>query len=153
MDIFISEWMFLAGVLICIIACFGALFRCGKYPDCDKSETKRFIAIKKRNIWIRTSIIWHSLYYWSTLNSILSTLIVLYISCYGNMQDNGMRIRVFVYSALSLFSSICPFVVNLGNVARAYRTAYNLVDKALSMDGNLGEAVSKGEDIITSAHI
>ena len=147
----ISEWLFLAGIFVLVLFCGGTVLCCGRMRIETEDWLKK-LAVSKRNIWIRSSVIWMSLYYWLVLNSILTTLIVLYISCYEDMGDTGMRIRVFAYSAISLFSSICPYIVNMLDVSKAYRAAFRVVDNIILSDGDLREAIRKGEEIIDGAH-
>lgn len=78
----------------------------------------------------------------------MTTLIVLYISCYENMQDVEMQVRVFAYSAISLFLSISPYVFNLLGLAKAYRKAFRVLDYAITTNGDIGNAMKEGEEII-----
>ena len=148
---YISEILFCIGICSALLICCGIVMLCGKYPVPNDDEVKRN-AVIKRNIWIRTSAIWLCFYYWLVLNSILTTLIVLYISCYENMNLEDMKIRVFAYSAISLFSSVCPYIVNILDVSRAYRRAFRLIDDAIFSNGNMANALRKGEKIIEKEH-
>lgn len=152
MKLHAGDIFFIAGIIFLVVMCGFALNVCGKYPIKEEEDIKRKEAFEKRKIWIRSSIIWLSIYYWLILNSILTTLLVLYISCYENMGVNEMQARVFFYSVISLFSSICPYVVNLQEISKAYRKAYRVLDKALVLNENLAEALVEGEKIIYSAH-
>ena len=148
MNLKVCDWLFVAGVIILILFNFIALIWCRKYPIEKNCDEKRRYAIKKRNALIGISIVWISIYYWMILNSILTTLIVLYLSCYENMGNEVIRDRVFLYSAVSLFSSVCPYVVNMQEKADEYREAYRKIERALVTDGDVGEAIADGEDII-----
>ncbi len=148
---YITEILFVIGIVILMLAVIGILLICGKQDEKRQVEMVR-LAIIRRNIWLKTSIIWMCLYYWLVLNSILTTLIVLYVSCYEDMNLRDMKVRVFAYSAISLFSSICPYIVNMLNVSLAYRSAYRLIDDAILSNENIVKMMQEGENIIADAH-
>lgn len=148
---YVSEILFSVGIGAMMIILIGVCCVCGKYPTTNCDEMKK-VAISKRNNWIRTSVIWISLYYWLVLNSILTTLIVLYISCYEDMGLDSMKMRVFTYSAISLFSSVCPYVMNIQGVAKAYRKAFMGLDYAIMTNSDLAEAIKTGEGIIDDSY-
>lgn len=147
-----TEILFFGGIIIAVVICLCILLFCGKYPTDNIEDKSKIMAIKKRNIWIRTSVIWLALYYWLVLNSVLTTLIVLYISCYRDMTLESMQIRVFMYSALSLFSAICPYIVNMLDVSKAYRSAFRGLDNAINLKGDLAKAICEGEEMIAKVH-
>ena len=147
----ITEWLFLSGIALLILIGGSILHCCGNMKIKTDDSLLKF-AVVKRNTWIRASIIWISLYYWLVLNTILTTLIVLYISCYENMEEPGMKIRIFAYSAISLFSSVCPYIVNMLDVSKAYRRAFRILDNAILSGNNLKEAIRVGEETIDNSH-
>ena len=143
----VADEMFLGGIVLMVAFCLLSLALCGKRKSDTKDENKK-VAITKRNVWIKSSIIFSALYYWTVLSSIMTTLIVLYISCYENMDDAGMRERVFLYSAISLMLSIIPYVVNLLGLSKAYRKAFLIMEKAITSNEKIEEAIKNGEEII-----
>ena len=69
-----------------------------------------------------------------------------------NMELPEMQARIFFYSVISLFSSICPYIVNLQEVSKAYRKAYRILDEALLLNKDLTSAIIDGEKIIETVH-
>lgn len=63
--------------------------------------------------------------------SILSTLIVLYIGCFEDTGITTIKARVILYSVLSLFTTIAPYVVNLLKLSKIYRKAFYVIETAL----------------------
>lgn len=109
------------------------------------------IAVKLRNTWLGSSIAFLIAYYWFVLMSILSTLIVLYLGCFENTSLFEIKARLILYSAMSLFTTICPYVVNFLKISRKYRLAFCTLEEQLLMKNDLGNAIIEGEKIIVSA--
>lgn len=151
MKLHVSDLFFIAGIILLFTLCSLVLVICERYPM-QEDDTIKNSAIKRRNIWLRSSIIWLCVYYWLILNSILTTVVVLYISCYENMELPEMQVRIFFYSVISLFSSICPYIVNLQEVSKAYRRAYRILDEALVLNKDFTNAIIDGEKIIETFH-
>ena len=115
-------------------------------------ETKvRVIAVKLRNMWLFSSIAFIIVYYWCVLYSILSTLIVVYLSCYSGDSIAESAPRIILLSTVSLFTTICPYVINLVKMSKKYRAAFYCVEKALINNSGINEAIIEGEDLISSA--
>ncbi len=109
------------------------------------------IATKLRNTWLGSSIAFVIVHYWCILISILSTLVVLYLGCFENTTLNEIKARLILYSVLSLFATICPYVVNFLKISKKYREAYIKVEEKLLITSDLGKAIVEGENIISSA--
>lgn len=107
-------------------------------------------AIKIRNNWLRASVLCITIYYWCILCSIFSTLTVLHISCFEEAIDNVLKYRIIFLSILSIFTSICPYVVDLKQMSKVYRKAFRILDEEILKDGNLEEAITLGEQEIDS---
>lgn len=114
-----------------------------------------FYVIKK-NAFLRSSIIWLSVYYWLYLCSVLGTVLIVYIDRFHE-EDN---IHIFVYSVLSLFFLMSELIINPKKVANGYRKAYMKMDYALNVKRNraddtsvdLDKELNKCEKIIKKVH-
>ena len=60
----------------------------------------------------------------------------------------GVKYRIIFLSILAIFTSICPYVVDLKKMSKLYRNAFRVLDEAILNNGNLKEAINKGEDEI-----
>lgn len=109
------------------------------------------IANKLRNTWLGSSIAFLIAQYWCVLISILSTLIVLYLGCFEDTTLVVIKARLILYSALSLFATICPYVVNFSKWSKKYRLAFFELEKQLLSSNDLGKAIVEGEKIINEA--
>ena len=147
-----TDIIFLLGIGVLVLFCAGTLVLCTNKSILQDTGKIEKAILKRRNIWLKSSIIWLSLYYWVVLNSILTTLFVIYISCYEDMTKDEMRVRIFFYSSVSLFLAICPYIVNMMDVSKAYRKAYCLLDDAINSQGNIINAMKEGECLIAEAH-
>ncbi len=111
--------------------------------------------IKKKNAFLRSSIIWLSVYYWFYLCSVLGTVLIVYIDRFHEEDDN----HIFVYSVLSLFFLMSELIINPRKVANGYRKAYMKMDYALNSTRNnddvsddLAKVLHKCEMIIKKVH-
>lgn len=118
--------------------------RSGKYYD-DKNAK---LAIRQRNGYVCSSTVFAFIHYWCILMSILSTLMVLYIGCFEDVGEPNIKARMILYSALALFTNVCPFVVNLLKISRKYRQAFIIIEKALVENDKYGEALAECEKMI-----
>lgn len=84
--------------------------------------------IVKRNAYLRSSIIWMSMYYWLYLVSILSTIIVIYLSSLRMLYG-----KIFFYSVVSLFFIFAELVLQPKKISYGYRKAFMIIDKELNM--------------------
>ena len=114
-----------------------------------KADANR-LAIRQRNGYICSSVVYAFIHYWCILFSILSTLIVLYVGCFEDTSEAGIKARMILYSALSLFTTICPYVVNLLKISRKYRSAFLIMDEALNKETSYADALCQCEKIISS---
>lgn len=141
-------------LIISIFLFLYVLISSGNYKkiekDTDKCKNIKAKAIKKRNNWLKGSIICIGFYYWCILCSIFSTLLVLHIGCYGNMQDDADKIKLVLLSIVSIFTNVCPYIVDLKKMSKAYRKAFCVIDEAILKDKELSDAITKGENEITS---
>ena len=109
------------------------------------------LANKLRNNWLGSSIAFLIAQYWCVLISILSTLVVLYLGCFEDTTLVEIKARLILYSALSLFATICPYVVNFSKWSKKYRSAFYELEKQLLSSNDLGKAIAEGERIINQA--
>lgn len=135
-----------------MVACILVCRICGKYKPFSSDQREYIeLAVNKRNIWIRSSIVWFVIDNWLSLNSILTTILVLYLSCF-NQNEATAKQKIFFYSSISLFCAICPYVLKTKNNSMAYRDAYREVASAILGGSDLKSAIIRGEDIIKKAH-
>lgn len=142
------DWIVVAAMALSIIILVGT--------NIDATRGKKYypdnvdpMALRQRNCYLHSSIIFAFMHYWCILFSILSTLIVLYIGCYEETNLFSIKNRIILYSSLSLFTTICPYVVNLIKISRKYRLAFNIIEGALLGNGDYADALKKGEQLIT----
>ena len=112
------------------------------------SDKATKLAVRQRNGYICSSAVFAFIHYWCILTSILSTLIVLYIGCFEDTNEQNIKVRMILYSALSLFTTICPYVVNLLKISRKYRKAFCIIETAILKDGDCGSALADCEKVI-----
>lgn len=108
------------------------------------------LAVKQRNCFLRSSLIFRFILYWCILTSLLSTLIVLYIGCFEDTNATRIKARMILYSALSLFTTIAPYVVNLLKLSNRFREAYCVIHEELLEGDKYSGALKKCEELITS---
>lgn len=140
-------------LLISIVLFLYIVISSGRYKtiekDTDKGESIKAKAIKKRNNWLKGSIICIVFYYWCILCSIFSTLLVLHIGCYGNLDSPTDKTMVVLLSIVSIFTNVCPYIVDLKKMSKAYRKAFCIIDEAILKDEDLADAITQGENEIT----
>ena len=121
-----ADWAMLV-ILFLSVGIFVAVTQTSKMPqklynNAQIADLK--IAIKLRNAWLVSSIICLTVHYFCILYSILSTLIVLYLSCFEDATQSTIKARLILYSALSLFTNVLPYILNLKKLSTKYRQAY-----------------------------
>lgn len=119
-----------------------------RYGVNKKIEIEKAIAVRLRNSWLSSSIILVIIYYSCILISILSTLIVLHLGCFENTKEFLIKARLILYSISSLFTTICPYVVNFQKLSKKYREAFMSIEEALLVSTSYSDAIKKGEDLI-----
>lgn len=137
-------------VVILIIITVGARMPKKIYGNENKAS---IYAIKLRNSWLCSSIVCLFIHYWCILYSILLTLIVLYLSCFETTSQNEIKVRVVLYSALSLFTNVLPYVINLKKLSSKYRSAYMSILPMTIEDPTLAKVVATAEVEISQAFI
>lgn len=80
-----------------------------------------YIRINRK--YIRSSIWFLAAFYWLTLCSIFSTIVVIYLCAYPTAGQDTKR--VFLYSVISLFCTIVNFVTNPRDISTTYRKCYS----------------------------
>jgi hypothetical protein len=120
-----------------------------KYGINQKTEIDKAIAVRLRNSWLSSSIILVEIYYSCILISILSTLIVLHLGCFESTTDFAIKARLILYSISSLFTTICPYVVNFQKISNKYRQSFMLIEESLLASTSYGDAINKGEKLIS----
>ena len=75
--------------------------------------------IRVTNKYIHSSICFLGAFYFLTLLSVLSTIIVIYLT-----TVNGSAQKIFLYSVISLFCTILNFVMNLRDISTTYRECF-----------------------------
>lgn len=109
------------------------------------------VAYIRKSVWLKSNIVWMVVNFWMISSAFLSTLIVIYISV-----NNIDARKIVFYSIMSLFTSIMQYVLTPMAMARGYRKAYQIIDKAiLSYEKNgckdieiLEDALNLGEGYI-----
>ena len=79
-----------------------------------------YIRINRK--YIRSSIWFLAAFYWLTLCSIFSTIVVIYLCAYPTAGQDTKR--VFLYSVISLFCTIVNFVTNPRDISTTYRKCH-----------------------------
>lgn len=151
--LFIDHFM-LAMVVFSIIILFVVTFVSRMSNKPYRKENRDIAnAIKLRNSWLSSSIVCLFTHYWCILFSILLTLVVLYLSCFEDTNSNQIKVRLVLYSALSLFINILPYVINLKKISAKYRGAYLALVPSLNAltCQPFANAIEKGEGEIDQA--
>jgi hypothetical protein len=117
---------------------------------CGSENREPIYANKLANRWLCSSTVCLFLYYWCILYSILLTLIVLHLSCFETSTDQ-IKARIALYSALSLFTNILPYVINLKKMSSKYRSAYMSLLPMTIEDSTLARVVVTAEINISQA--
>lgn len=82
------------------------------------------LAIKLRDTWMRSYLIWFGIYYLFTWMPLLISCIVIYLSGSGIESGNIDGNRVLIYSILSLSLGFLNLLVKPATMAKGYRKAY-----------------------------
>lgn len=133
---------------VIIMASTILLSRRGKMSD-ENEYTK--LGRKFRNNWLGSSLACLIVYYWCVLISLLSTMIVLYLGCFEDTGLAAIKGRIILYSVFSLFTTVCPYVVNFLKLSKKYRAAFCIIEEQLMKQGDIGKAIIEGEKIISTA--
>lgn len=106
-----------------------------------------------KSIWLVSTIVWMLVGFWMISSSLLSTLIVIYIS--SDISNGVDTNRIIFYSIASLFVSVMYYALAPMAMSRGYRKAYQEINTAIlkyeciEKDGKaLAEAIIKGEECI-----
>ena len=145
----VCDWIFLVCSVFVITLLILLLFLGGRLkPSSNATEQAKF-CVKKRNMFLKSSIVWYVTYYSMTLSSLLSTIIVIYLCDFSSPDME----RTFFYSVISLFATIINFVLSPKEKAVVNRQCFNLLDRAIAQncddEKSLMDAVFKCEDMIT----
>ena len=73
------------------------------------------------NKYVRFSIFFLGAFYFVTLLSVLSTIIVIYLTAFVESRSGE---KIFLYSVISLFCTILNFVINLRDISTTYRAYF-----------------------------
>lgn len=129
-------------LILAVITCVSRRPRNYYGKDADK------LAVRQRNGYVCGAVVFAFIHYWYILTSILSTLIVLYIGVFEETGTTDIKARIVLYSVLSLFTTICPFVVNLLKISKKKREAFRIIEGELLKETKFGEALMRCESII-----
>ena len=146
LDMMYVDWVVVIVIIISFVV-FGISLCLSRMPDTafgtDNNERLKD-AVKVRNNWIGSNIAFLFFHYWCILFSILATIIVLYLSCF-EQSNNDVKARIMIYSALSLFTSILPYVVKMEKISKKYRMAYVTLLKEILGNDSISKAIISGE--------
>ena len=78
--------------------------------------------------YMRSSIWFLAGFYWLTLFSLLSTIIVIYLTSLAPGIDKN---KIFLYSVISLLCTVVNFVMNLRDISVTYRECSIRIEKAV----------------------
>lgn len=117
----------------------------------NKSDGIYKTAYIRKNVWLKSNLIWMTIHYWVIAASFLATLIVIYITV-DNLNESG----IVFYSVVSLFTSIMSYILSPITIAKGYKLAYQKIDKAIFLFENssnqdkeiLSSALIEGEELI-----
>lgn len=134
----IMDWIMLSLFGIAIIGTFIAVLLVGDRRSLsitwleDSCILKQRIEqiVKKRNFFIRYSIFWMMINYSLSILSISANVMVLYISAYGKLDDNGNRI--LMYAIISLCVTISLLAVNPQGYCMKFRKSFRILDDAIN---------------------
>lgn len=114
-------------VALLAFAIFFTWFSCRKAGSmkADTGDRTLDFYIRVTNKYIRSSICFLGAFYFSTLLSILSTIIVIYLTSFA---EAGSWEKIFLYSVISLFCTILNFVINLRDISTTYRECFIKVE-------------------------
>ena len=151
-DIFMAAILGLSLAILIVVTLISRMST-KRYQTEDKTVIE---IIKLRNNWLGGSIVCLFMHYWCILYSILLTLIVLYLSCFEDTATPQIKVRVVLYSAVSLFINVLPYVINLKKISNKYRNAYiELIPtlNTLIYGYHFADAIEQGENEISQAFI
>ncbi|MCC8050878.1 MAG: hypothetical protein LIP10_09520 [Clostridiales bacterium] len=150
--LFPIDFVFIALIIIWVVGLGAAISLKMKFPKPKKPEENesdvRYIAEKARNSWLIVSWVWQSMYYLMIIGSLLCTIIVLYVSCYMDINNDGVVGRIFIYSAFSIVFGMVPYMVDIKKISSAFHAAHRLANESLLTGDGIAEALIKGEELI-----
>ena len=146
----VTDWVMIITLVLTVLILFLTVFISGRKHLVSNNDDLVEIAMKLRNTWLGSSIAFLIVHYWCVLISILSTLVVLYLGCFEDTTLVEIKARLILYSALSLFATICPYVVNFMKLSKKYRLAFCKIEEQLLNKNDIGKAIIEGEKIILS---
>lgn len=124
----ICDWISIVGIILAVLTMLISCSLAGTMKA-DTNDKVIDFYIRVKNKHIKTSIFYLALYYWLTLFSLISTIIVVYLSTEGATVDVK---RIFFYSVVSLFCTIVNFVVNLRDTSMMYRECFIKLERAIN---------------------
>ncbi len=126
------DWIFIVTIVVAVLSATIISIISGrrKSTETDGKKDNKSIVLK-RNMLLKSSIVWLSIYYWIVLTSILATIYVIYITSFTS-NAGLMQVKVFVYSCFSLFASVSLFVIDPKRNSEKYRAAFMVLDKCLN---------------------
>ncbi len=141
--------------VVCLEVCLLMSIYIGT-KEIDKEKDKGIIGrgYSLKNVWLRSAIIWMLVAYWMISSSLLSTMIVIYIS--SDKDNNIDTNRIIFYSIASLFVSVMYYSLNPMSISRGYRKAFHDINRAILMTENqndereklLTDSIVRGEEYI-----
>ena len=148
MTLLLCDWIMVAEVGISIFLLVCILCKSVR-PQALYGDSVTKLAVKQRNLILCSSLVFRFIHYWCILTSLFSTIIVVYIGCYEEIGEQSTITRIILYSALSLFTTIAPYVVNLLKLANKFREAYFIIEEALLKECKFGDSMIESEKLIT----
>lgn len=137
-------------MLLSVVILVVCILLSGRGKMANEDEITK-LGRKLRNRWLGSSLACLIVYYWCVLISLLSTMIVLYLGCFEDTGLTAIKGRMILYSAFSLFTTVCPYVINFIKLSKKFRSAFCIVEEQLLTQGNVGSAIIAGEEIIATA--
>ena len=119
-------------IMTCIVVLF---FRSSKYPEYKNSpmisskvtEDNLKRALRTREIWKISNIIWLSIYFFLNILMILLPILVIYATQNGNSDKT-----IIVYSIISICGTCSSWLIRPKEQAHGYRVAFESLNSALN---------------------
>lgn len=122
------DWIGIAfSAVLLVLAIISSCLAGGMRANTNDIIIDYYIRINRK--YIRSSIWFLAAFYWLTLCSIFSTIVVIYLCAYPTAGQDTKR--VFLYSVISLFCTIVNFVTNPRDISTTYRKCHILFDEAI----------------------
>ena len=114
------DWLPIALLFFSIFFTWLSCGKAGNMKDDTGNEVLDYY-IRTTNACLHFSIWFLGAFYFVTLLSILSTIIVIYLTTFVEFRSVG---KIFLYSVISLFCTILNFVINLRDISTTYREGF-----------------------------